>query len=177
MENDKITCPADVYDDISSVEHLRIENIRELRMCKLSNEDRIAYGNEMAALLAEVAELEVKKSDVAKRLKTDIEAAAQRANDIAKIIKAGEEIRDIGVSKTYDYDTLTVTYVRLDTGEEVERREMTPDERQMTILPDDDTDDSGEAPPLEDPVTVTPVQVIEVESADAGDITPMVTGE
>jgi len=135
-ESETITAEGETETLEGEATTMRIETIHETLTCILTGDDRIAYGNEMSELLEENESLEVAKSETAKRYKTQIDSNAQRATDIAKIIRAGQEDRSVEVQKVYDYEALTITYIRKDTGETVRGRDMTATERQQTLFPD-----------------------------------------
>jgi hypothetical protein len=83
----------------------------------------------------------IKQTDALKEEKktatSEFKARIGACNDVTKrlteIISSGKEERDVECEMTKDYKGGTVTVVRLDTGEVVETRPMTADERQESM--------------------------------------------
>jgi hypothetical protein len=73
------------------------------------------------------------------RWKDDDKALEEECKRYARMAYSGVEDRDVEVVVEYDYQTATVSFTRMDTGEVARPpRVMTLEERQMPLEPDDD---------------------------------------
>ena len=61
----------------------------------------------------------------------------------AKLIDKGTREEEIACEQVFDYKLSKMAIFRLDTGDQVEERELTEEERQMEF-PDEPNDDQGE---------------------------------
>lgn len=102
------------------------ENHREQQKlpCKLSQSDIDRKTEELVRLeQEEAAKKAEKKATVAERnaqLKQTRASIDQRVKELSD----GSELRDVDVEVRFDFKAKVVRYVRLDTGEEVQRRDM-----------------------------------------------------
>ena len=102
------------------------------------------------------AELESFKAQVKGKQKTlDAEIGVQRS-----LVRDKVEWREVECEEIMDWDDGTVTIVRLDTGEETEKRKMRADERQLQLPldpdPEPDVEEEEDEPqppnPADEPV-------------------------
>lgn len=101
---------------------------REL-MCKLTEGEIIARGDEMAK-----AELEIDRLKETRRgVNGQIADLSTRRNKLATIIEEGEEARAVDCTWIEDFAKNVVRLVRQDTGAEVDTRPMTADDRQESL--------------------------------------------
>lgn len=85
----------------------------------------------LARALEKVDDAEQRKETVDAELKGEIKAHAQQASVLAAKLRNGYEYRYIDCQESHDYDTGQVRTLRIDTGELVLERAMTPEERQV----------------------------------------------
>jgi hypothetical protein len=99
----------------------------------LTPEEILAASREMARAVDELHDLEQQRKAAAETYKARITQAQATVQINSVLVRNGYEFRKTEVRRTLDYDRAWVTSVRLDTGEVVESRAMTPDEKQMTF--------------------------------------------
>jgi hypothetical protein len=104
---------------------------------KLTEEELLAKGILLAETTQEIEDLENKKKIIAAEYKTHIDTKSIEAREISTIIKQGFEIRPVEVVERKYYDDQRVVTIRIDTGETVTPRAMTPAERQEPLPFDD----------------------------------------
>jgi hypothetical protein len=118
----------------------------------LTQEELIAAGQEMADAQATIAAREAELESFKKQIQADIKAAESTIEAKAELIRQGYEVRDVKTDTTLDFDLGRTIIIRKDTGDTVEDRDMTDDEREreLTLFPtEQDTGlqviDGGEA--------------------------------
>ena len=119
----------------------KIETLREKRFlkCTLTEEEKKILGEEMAQAVykKENFEGEIKNNNM--KLKEQIKEGDIVISDCAEKIRTGYETREIEVEKVIDRAGNKVIITRIDTGEIIEERELTYNERQMHfggVVPD-----------------------------------------
>lgn len=100
---------------------------------KLTADEIKAYGEELASLCDKIAEEEEDKRLANKNASDRIRGLQQKVTAITPRIQDGEEIRAVECDVDMDYDSYTVTISRQDTGEVVEVRPMTEEEKQPEL--------------------------------------------
>lgn len=111
----------------------RIKKSSESLACKLTQDELLSYGREISEKSIKRAELEAKKAAEAKLIKESIDGLNSDVRNLAHIVRAGEEFRNVETEVHYDYTAKLVSVYRLDTGELVRDRVMTPDELQLEM--------------------------------------------
>jgi hypothetical protein len=111
----------------------KVEPFETVLRCKLTGEEMIARGTEMAESSAEVATLEDTLSSVKKEYQAKIDAKQARINELSGTIMSKLESRVIKCERTFLYGIGKVTETRTDTNEVINTREMRDDERQMEM--------------------------------------------
>lgn len=122
--------------------------------CELNNIDRLAYCDESAVLVEQIEQLEDQKKASASQYKSYIEEKAARLSRVSSYVRNGWEEREVSCYWIYEcsglesdgtpiYHPEKKTLVRDDTGEAVEIREITQEERQLALPLE------GEPAPLE----------------------------
>jgi hypothetical protein len=106
---------------------------QRLVTCPLTEEEQREKGHLLAACCVQQTEIEKEKSDVMKQFKERLDAVALDIAKHTKALRNGTEVRQITVQELYDYHDGTVTITRKDTGELIEKRDMTADERQIGL--------------------------------------------
>lgn len=110
-----------------------IEMSTKILPTQLTNEEVQKRGEELAGLFEKIEELKGAKADDMKAWKDRIETAQMNAHQLATIITTGFEDRPVTCCTTFDYQRLSVTTSRTDTGEILDTRPMTEDERQREL--------------------------------------------
>lgn len=105
---------------------------RELR-CKLTEEELLDRARALANACEEVSAEERRQKEIKSDLKAQLEAKEAARAQLSAVVSAGAEYRSIDVEQVFDFETGMVTLYRTDTGEQIERRRMTEDERQMPL--------------------------------------------
>jgi len=100
------------------------------------NEEEIAdRGRAMAKSVSEKAGLQEEKKSATADINAKIKACGEVIRKLSEIISGGKEDREVSCEVKKDFDSNTVTVVRDDTGEVVEERPLTVDERQENMFP------------------------------------------
>jgi len=81
----------------------------------------------------DIDELEDEKKSVMSEYKNKIDRATAELNVKRRKYLDGFEVRQVECRVERDYDREVIRYVRIDTGEELEGRTMTAQERQMRL--------------------------------------------
>ena len=98
--------------------------------CKLNSAALLKFGGRMAALQAEIDQLEDELSSVKADFKSRIECREAERNVAANCIRTESETRAVPCTRSFDYASHSVVETRDDTLEELKRRKMTDDEAQ-----------------------------------------------
>ena len=106
---------------------------QRLVTCQLSDEEQREKGHLLASCCVQQVEIEKEKSETMKAFKERLDAVALDIAKHTKALRNGTEVRQITVLEVYDYNDGTVTITRKDTGELIEKREMTVEERQIGL--------------------------------------------
>lgn len=134
-----------------------VKRTREKRhlACPLTTEELLHAGDTLSRKLSDfdqvTAELESFKAQVKGKQKTlEAEIGVQRS-----LVRDKVEWREVECEEIMDWDDGTVTIVRLDTGEETEKRKMRADERQLQLPldpdPEPDVEEEEDEPQPPDP--------------------------
>lgn len=99
---------------------------------KISDDERVAYGEEVVSLSATVEDKQEEKKQTVKMFQEDIKHATTKRREILKIMKSGEVEVLGGVHTFYDFDNLKVHEYN-ERGERIATRRMRPDERQLQL--------------------------------------------
>ncbi|MEN3940696.1 hypothetical protein WJU23_05325 [Prosthecobacter sp. SYSU 5D2] len=123
--------------------------------CDLSEKETQIYGKEQAELHQEIDSLEEEKKSSASNYKARIEEKGARARRIGNYITSGWQEKDVQCSWIYEtagrdqatgemiFHPEKKSLVRDDTGEVVEIREITNEERQMALPMDTETQENA----------------------------------
>lgn len=107
--------------------------LTEILPVKLTETEIRERGIKLAGVLQDIGKEETAKKDAASAAKSRIDLLETEATKIAFAIRAGQEDREIQVEEQKDYEAQEVRTARLDTGEIVHRRAMTPKELQRPL--------------------------------------------
>lgn len=92
--------------------------------CPLSQEDRERKTRELVALETDEGRKKVEKKTVTTRMTAELKARRIDIDKIVKELDEGTELRKVKVETRFDFGSKVVEYVRLDTEQVVQRRDM-----------------------------------------------------
>lgn len=118
----------------------KIVKIAEELSCDLNDLEWNGRARELADAHRETIAMQNRKKSVMAELNADLKIAEGKETKLANIVATRTERRDVTVEVKYDYELGKVTKTRTDTGELVSEREMTDDERQAELEPQDAND-------------------------------------
>lgn len=104
--------------------------VRELQ-CELTDAELIERGSSMAECESAIEELKAER----RRLNASIRDQSNTRADLAKIIEAKSETRDVSCQWEPDYELKRYDLVRLDTNAPIEQRDMPEADLQMQLVP------------------------------------------
>jgi hypothetical protein len=103
---------------------------------KLTPDEERSKGKEAARIGRECTTMHLEMAQLKIAMKQKKEALADKARAIVDLhheINTGQEYREVQCREELDHTHLVVHTIRLDTGEVIETRAMTLDERQVTL--------------------------------------------
>jgi len=98
-------------------------------LCKLTAEEIKEKSKELTGHMMQVESLKRQRKYIGDEIKT----LDQAVMDLRNTVHFQHETRPVECEAILDYSEKMVTFIRLDTGEDVETRPMTQDERQMEL--------------------------------------------
>ena len=101
--------------------------------CKLTTEDRAAAANQLAEAIQNLESLEIQRKTDTKNFNSLMQQLAGSVHRLSREVANGEAVRSVDCELRLNYTTLAASLVRTDTGEIVETRPMTEDEKQMDM--------------------------------------------
>lgn len=101
---------------------------RELQ-CTLTESELLARGAALAEAELQIERLKLKRADVS----AEIKAQRELRRELAGVIDTGTERRDVRCVWIEDFSKNCFRLIRQDTGEEVDTRAMTADDRQLAM--------------------------------------------
>lgn len=113
--------------------------------CQLTEEEIRLRGLRLATLRSEIGDIEIEKKAANQEFKERIESREKQCGTLVKQITSGQEYREVIIEEVKDWESQSVRTIRVDTGETVEVRAMTPRELQRPI-------------PFDRPITESEVQ-------------------
>lgn len=99
----------------------------------LTTDEKVDYGLNLAELHQDYGSVEIKKKDAADRFKNELDELNARISYFSRVIRSGEEWRNVDCQWRYIFDTNTKELMRMDTGEIVETAAITAEERQLLL--------------------------------------------
>ena len=148
--------------------------VRELS-CKLTEAELLLRGDEMADAELRIEQLKLERSGVSESIKHQRELRRK----LAGAIDAGKELRDVRCAWIEDFVHNCYHLVRQDTGEVIDTRAMTGDDRQEALFdggepgqPEETIDLDGEVPEDDDDQDDELGGEDEEAPQDVGDDTP-----
>jgi hypothetical protein len=110
------------------------ETFTKFLPCKLSEVEKVTRGRELASKMEEREQVQLQAEEAKSAFKTKTQGLDAQIDELKRIVLDGSERREIECFYHKDFENSTVLTIRTDTGEEVDSRRMTPEERQE-ILP------------------------------------------
>lgn len=121
--------------------------VTETRTCdvQLTEAERAARGNEMSECELAIETLKSERSELSRRVRD----REKRRNELGHVLERGTESREVTCEWVPVFAQNVLRLCRADTGEIVEERAMTAEDRQgqMFAVPDDDVPPTPPAPP------------------------------
>ena len=111
-----------------------METCKRYLKYQFSEEEKKNMGDDLAQKFASKHETEDKLKAVSTQIKSEINALDAIMGGLAEKIRSGYEMRDVECEIERDFKNARITITRLDTGEIVESRAMTPEERQKKLF-------------------------------------------
>lgn len=108
---------------------------------QLTDAEVVAVAERHVAALERAEDLAAEKKSVSDGYTKQITAAESEATDLRKVIHRKTELREVECLETEVPGTNEVVVVRLDTGEEISRRSLTPAETQGNMFAEEDEDE------------------------------------
>ncbi len=130
MTKEKETKVTKAADKLKVVE--KTEKMQMTLSCALKPEELEKKGQELAETVSEIGVVEREKSASAKVFSGKLEELDNKLTDLSAIVKNRAEDRTVECHKIFDWKTYKVRVVRLDTGEQVNIRDMSDYERTMS---------------------------------------------
>lgn len=111
-----------------------MSNTFEKLPVQLSDEEVRLRGEELAAKRKEWEAVKAEAKAAAQAAKSQLDELDTDISELARVVRARTEWRDVEVIEQRDFDRGLVETIRTDTGEVVRSRAMTGGERQITLL-------------------------------------------
>lgn len=112
--------------------------IKETLPCKLTDDERLARADDLANAVQVVEQVRQEKKSLVRQVDARLNAAESKREELADVVASGREYREVIVHQVFDYDKGVVTETRIDTGEVIASRDLTDEERQASLLEEDD---------------------------------------
>jgi hypothetical protein len=107
--------------------------------CPLAPDELQARGSELATKMEEREQIEAELTEVKQAFKSRLEGVGNLISELKQIVLERREKRDIECFNHMDFENDIVVTLRTDTNQEVDRRRMTPEERQAFLPMVDET--------------------------------------
>ena len=117
-----------------------VQRINKTLGCELSLAEVNAHALRAAKLDEEIFDEREQNSARQKASKALVDDLSRERGEALRKVRTGKEDRKVNCERTFDFSENAVVTVRLDTGEEIDRRAMTYDERQQALFPVPDHD-------------------------------------
>ncbi len=125
----------------------RTKTTKETRLLQvpLTQEEQLAAGKKLAEAVRTLTNVQAQAKSAASQFKAKIDEQQAKINGLQCLISDGYELRTVPCLNVMDYTDVVVRVTRTDTGEVIEERKLTEDERQSTMPFDDEKDDGTDA--------------------------------
>ncbi len=114
--------------------HTKTRRVTDNLPCELTDEERLRFADDLAEATQQAEQAKLNKQSAMQQQNTEIKLAEARRERLANIVASKIEYRDVLVDVVTDYDNDRFTRTRHDTGEILEDRKLTDDEKQATIF-------------------------------------------
>lgn len=101
--------------------------------CKLTTEDRAAAAGQLAEAIQNLESLEVERKVETKNYNSRKQQFTGSIHRLSREVSNGKAVRSVDCELRLNHSNLKATLMRIDTGEVVEERPITEDEKQMDI--------------------------------------------
>lgn len=101
--------------------------------CKLTQEELVARGAELAEVLDDIKNEESSQVGLKKQMASTLASLEAKRDDLSSRVSRREEHRDVEVQETLDYKAGKFYRTRMDTGLVIFERPLTNDERQASL--------------------------------------------
>ena len=101
--------------------------------CKLTTQDRATAANQLAEAIQNLEALDIQHKTDTKNFNSLKQQFAGSVHRLSREVANGEAVRSVDCELRLNYTTLAASLVRTDTGEIVETRPMTEDEKQEDL--------------------------------------------
>jgi len=92
--------------------------------CKLTAEDRERKSGELVRLEREESKRKLDKKSKVSELNAELKQVRAQIDQVVEDLEKGTELREVQVEARLDHETKKVRYIRLDTEEEIQARDM-----------------------------------------------------
>jgi len=117
------------------------KTITKLLPCILSDEERLAFADQLAEANERVEEAIANRKSLMEQMAAEVKQAVGYRDKVNRIVASKTEYREIDVEVTFDFKKGRVIQHRKDTGEEIINRPMTQKERQTNMLNEPELDE------------------------------------
>ena len=117
----------------TTAEHIVETSTRQTLKCVLTDAERLEKGQQLADCQNERGIIEEEQDQVKSQFKARLSANEGQASSLGAALRAGYEYRSVDCRVVKNYGTGRVHTIRKDTGETVEARDMSDEERQMGL--------------------------------------------
>ncbi len=147
------------------------EKLWEWFTVQLTDDELLAKGNNMTEILDAINDLENEKKRIAAEFKVKIDERREELFQVSRIYKNKSEERELQVWQEYDLKTKYMLFIECDSGQEMGRRPMKPqeiaaaqqyeidfefNEQIQEILNKPADDDNGDGPDIHEPDDMEP---------------------
>lgn len=118
---------------MKKIAYVELKRITRNLPCKLTDAELLSKADELSVVVQEINAEEDRQTDLKAQMKARLTELDARKTRLAITIGRKEEYRDTDVSVMADIQAGTVSVTRVDTGEIIETRPMTEDEKQRAL--------------------------------------------
>ena len=102
----------------------------------LTREEKIAYGKQLADMNENYSEILAERKTANAKFKDRLDELEGRIAFMARVLANGEEWRPVDCTWQYDFASNSKMLVRMDTGQTIETKPITAEERQLMLQMD-----------------------------------------
>lgn len=106
---------------------------RRFLMCALTDEELKQAADDLAMYLDDLQSLDSELATIKSQFKGRIEQCEANVNAKKRLVRDKKEMRPVEVEVESDYSACMIRVTRLDTGDVIESRPMTGDEKQLQM--------------------------------------------